>query len=62
MRASCLIVYGPSVIDPYVRAAYFVDRILKGAKPTGRLLVSALGFAGCSMPSYNRSLWRGVHG
>jgi len=28
----------------------------------GWLLVSALGFAGCSMPSHNRSLWRGVHG
>src|SRR5213595_3023193 len=23
----------------------------------GRLLVAALGFAGCSMPSYDRSLW-----
>src|SRR5262249_53026816 len=34
MRAGCLLVYGPSVTDQYVRAAYFVDRILKGAKPT----------------------------
>ncbi len=33
MRDGCLIVYGPSVTDQYVRAAYFVDRILKGAKP-----------------------------
>src|SRR3989441_8533512 len=23
----------------------------------GRLLVAALGFAGCSMPSYDRALW-----
>jgi hypothetical protein len=25
--------------------------------PRGRLLVAALGFAGCSMPSYDRALW-----
>jgi len=23
----------------------------------GRLLMAALGFAGCSMPSYDRALW-----
>jgi hypothetical protein len=23
----------------------------------GRVLVAALGFAGCSMPSYDRALW-----
>jgi hypothetical protein len=23
----------------------------------GRLLIAALGFAGCSMPSYDRALW-----
>ena len=33
MLAGCLLVYGPSVTDQYVRSAYFVDRILRGAKP-----------------------------
>ncbi len=33
VEAGCLISYGPSLIDQNLRAAYFVDRILKGARP-----------------------------
>jgi putative ABC transport system substrate-binding protein len=33
MQAGCLIGYGPSITEQMARAAYFVDRILKGAKP-----------------------------
>lgn len=33
-RAGGLFSYGPDLQDTYYRAAYFVDRLLKGARPS----------------------------
>ena len=32
-KAGALFTYGPRLVESYRRTAYFVDRILKGAKP-----------------------------
>jgi putative ABC transport system substrate-binding protein len=32
-KSGGLIAYGPDVVDPYRRAAEYIDRILKGEKP-----------------------------
>jgi putative ABC transport system substrate-binding protein len=33
VQSGGLLSYGPTTIDPYIRAAGYVDRILKGEKP-----------------------------
>lgn len=33
-HSGALVTYGPRLVDAYSRTAYFVDRILRGAKPT----------------------------
>ena len=33
MRLGGLISYGPDLVEPYRRAAQYIDRILKGEKP-----------------------------
>lgn len=35
VRAGCLLSYGPNFYEQFRRAAYFVDRLLKGARPAG---------------------------
>ena len=40
----CVISYGPDLPYQYRRAAYFVDKILKGAKPADLTLVQPTKF------------------
>src|SRR5262245_15379313 len=50
---------GDSFSELRARSAYLrpVDRIAPVLDQRGQLLVAALGFAGCSMPAYDRALW-----
>jgi hypothetical protein len=40
-----------------VLAALSGDLLRRSGKPRGRLLMAAVGFAGCALPSYDRALW-----
>ena len=42
--AGGLISYGPTIADTFKRTAYFVDRLLKGAKPEDLPVEQATGF------------------
>ena len=44
VAAGGLISYGPTIADTFGRAAYFVDRLLKGAKPSDLPVEQATGF------------------
>jgi putative ABC transport system substrate-binding protein len=44
VAAGGLISYGPTVADTFRRTAYFVDRLLKGAKPADLPIEQATGF------------------
>ena len=42
--SGCLIAYGASLVAQYRRAAYYVDKILKGTKPTDLPVEQAMKF------------------
>ena len=44
VAAGGLISYGPTIADTFGRTAYFVDRLLKGAKPADLPIEQAAGF------------------